>query len=69
VIEIKINGKTSKVDDHATVAEIARLMGLPDDATGVAVAVNASVVPKGEWRTWRLAPGDVVEIIRAMQGG
>ncbi len=37
--------------------------------SGIAVAVNDDVVPRGEWRTWRLHDGDVVEIVSAVQGG
>jgi sulfur carrier protein len=36
---------------------------------GVAVAVNHGVVPRGSWEDHRLAPGDRVEIVTAVQGG
>jgi sulfur carrier protein len=36
---------------------------------GVAVAVNGEVVPRSGWATPRLAEGDVVEIVTAVQGG
>ncbi len=69
MIDITVNGKNARVDAGATVARLAREFGVGDDAAGVAVAVNESVVPKREWDSRRLAPGDVVEIIRAVQGG
>jgi sulfur carrier protein len=68
-IDITINGKTTAVDAYETVADIARRYGFAGDASGVAVAVNETVVPRGEWRSRRLTAGDVVEIIRAVQGG
>ena len=37
--------------------------------TGVAVAVNEDVVPRGAWPTTRLGEGDRVEILNAVQGG
>lgn len=37
--------------------------------TGVAVAVNGEVVPRGAWALHLLAAGDVVEIVTAVQGG
>jgi len=68
-IEIRINGQASEVDSNATVAEVIRRCGIDEHASGVAVAVNDTVVPKREWKARRVAAGDVVEIIRAVQGG
>ncbi|WGY03080.1 sulfur carrier protein ThiS [Nocardioides sp. QY071] len=64
---ITCNGEA--VTDAATVADLLeRRLG---DARphGVAVAVNEEVVPRGEWPSWRLADGDVVEVVTAVQGG
>jgi sulfur carrier protein len=36
---------------------------------GIAVALNGQVVPRAEWPTTRLNPGDSIEIVRARQGG
>ncbi|WP_022886890.1 sulfur carrier protein ThiS [Glaciibacter superstes] len=36
---------------------------------GVAVALNAAVVPRSQWSTTALNPGDDIEIITAVQGG
>jgi sulfur carrier protein len=68
-MEITVNGKKSTSSTGATVADVVRECGIAEDATGVAVAVNDTVVPRGQWRARRLAAGDVVEIIRAVQGG
>ncbi len=68
-IEIRINGQPREIDAHATVADVVRAMGVDENVTGVAVAVNDSVLPKRDWTSRRLAAGDVVEIIRAVQGG
>ncbi len=52
-----------------TVADLVR-SHLPDSGSrGVAVAVNAAVVPRGEWSRHRLLDGDAVEIVTAVQGG
>ena len=37
--------------------------------TGIAVAVNAQVVPKNEWKIFSLKENDSVMIIKASQGG
>ena len=36
---------------------------------GIAVAVNQEVVPRREWASTPLRPGDRIEIITAVQGG
>ena len=36
---------------------------------GVAVAVNGEIVPKDAWMTYTLSPGDVIDIVGAVQGG
>jgi len=36
---------------------------------GVAVAVEAVVVPRGEWESRALVPGERVEVLRAIGGG
>ena len=61
-VEIRINGKASAVDATATVSDIVHQHGVDENASGVAVAVNDTVVPKGEWATRRIAAGDVVVI-------
>lgn len=68
-IEIRINGTPSAVDASATVLDVVRRHGVDERASGVAVAVNDAVVPQREWAARRIAAGDVVEIIRAVQGG
>ena len=68
-VDITINGKASAVDPSATVADVVRCHGVDEHASGVAVAVNDTVVPKRDWKARRVAAGDVVEIIRAVQGG
>ncbi|MCC5858612.1 MAG: sulfur carrier protein ThiS [Ectothiorhodospiraceae bacterium] len=35
----------------------------------VAVAVNRRVIPRGEYARYRLAPGDEVDIVQAVDGG
>lgn len=37
--------------------------------SGVAVAINDTVVPRGEWATTTLDNGDRVEVLTAVQGG
>lgn len=36
---------------------------------GVAVAVEAEVVPRGEWPSYEIPEGAAVEVVHAVQGG
>ena len=62
---ITLNGEPFPLDGTATVADLLDGRG-PD---GVAVAVNREVVPRSRHGDWRLADGDVVEVVSAVQGG
>lgn len=62
-IEITLNGQPRVVDDRTTLHELV------PSAQGVAVAVNGAVVPASSWRSTRLSPSDVVEVVTAYQGG
>ncbi|WP_428986131.1 sulfur carrier protein ThiS [Streptomyces pyxinae] len=37
--------------------------------SGVAAAVNETVVPRGQWAGTRLGEGDRIEVLTAVQGG
>lgn len=66
---ISLNGEPREIGPAATVATLLPLLDLPSDARGVAVAVNAEVVPRGAWERTPLADGARVEVLTAMQGG
>jgi sulfur carrier protein len=63
---VTVNGSQESLE-AATVAELVKARAL--NVAGVAVALNGRVVPRAAWPTTLLAEGDVVEIVRAMQGG
>ncbi|WP_104107951.1 sulfur carrier protein ThiS [Nocardioides sp. 616] len=62
-MRIVLNGSPAEVPP-GTVAEL--LGGL---RPGVAVAVNGEVVPRAAVGCRELVPGDVVEVVTAVQGG
>lgn len=65
---IMINGEPSDaVAPGATVTELLKALDVPD--RGVAVAVDAEVVPRGSWDTFAVADGARVEVLIAVQGG
>ena len=68
VVEIVVNGEPRQI----AAANVRALLGaLGYDATGrgLAVARNDEIVPRGEWETTPVGPGDRIEIVGAVQGG
>jgi sulfur carrier protein len=67
-VKIELNGERQSVREGATVAEVVQLAGA-ESTRGVAVAVDAEVVPRSVWESTRLFEGQRVEVLRAVQGG
>ena len=68
-MKVVLNGDEAVLQDGATVASAVASLDLPASGRGVAVAVDAEVVPRGEWAATELHEGARVEILRAIQGG
>ena len=66
-MSIVVNGEPSDVAPGTTVAALLAALDVP--SRGVAVAVDAEVVPRGEWETFAVADGARVEVLIAVQGG
>ena len=54
--------------DDASVRDVIASLDVNDDS-GVAVAVDGTVVPRSEWDGIRLSGGQKIEVVRAVQGG
>ena len=68
-MNVSLNGAPAQLPDDATVRTALDALELPAGGRGVAVAVDAAVVPRAEWATHPLDEGARVEIVRAIQGG
>jgi sulfur carrier protein len=68
-MKVLLNGETAELADGATVQAAVETLDLPVSGRGVAVAVDAEVVPRTEWETHELQEGARVEVLRAIQGG
>ena len=69
-MKIVVNGNEREVAERLTIAELVR--GLDRgraEGRGVAVAVEAQVVPRSEWDRAELSEGQRVEVLGAIQGG
>jgi sulfur carrier protein len=66
-MEIVINGAAHQVTDDMSLERAVSLVS--DAVTGVAAAVNGDLVRRASWPSTRLASGDEVEVLTAVQGG
>jgi len=66
-VDIIINGQPRQVADESSLDGAVSLVTVA--VTGVAAAVNGEVVRKASWASTRLAAGDEVEVVTAVQGG
>jgi sulfur carrier protein len=66
-MNVLVNGRPTELESGATVESVLAVLDVPD--RGVAVAVDAEVVPRGEWPEHELSEGARVEVLRAIQGG
>jgi sulfur carrier protein len=65
---ITVNGKGQAWRD-VSVRELLADSGIEPAKGGVAVAVNAAVVPRAAWENTRIRAGDKIEIVRIVRGG
>ncbi|MFB6249917.1 MAG: sulfur carrier protein ThiS [Salinibacter sp.] len=69
-IPVTVNGEARTVPDGYPLTEVLRDLEIdPEDATGVAVALNESVIRRQDWPDITLSEEDTVEVIQAQQGG
>jgi sulfur carrier protein len=68
-MRVLLNGSEAELADGATVQAAIEALELPAAGRGVAVAVDAEVVPRTEWDTHELREGARIEVLRAIQGG
>ena len=72
-IPITVNGDARTVPDGYPLTELLRDLEIDpendEQTSGVAVALNESVVRRQDWGDVRLAEADAVEVIRAQPGG
>ncbi len=66
-MNVVLNGQPREIDDGATILDVLRMLDAPD--RGVAVAIDAEVVPRGEWDEFAVEDGARVEVVHAVQGG
>lgn len=66
---VHVNGEPLQVDEGATVTAILERLDVERPRRGIAVAVDAEVVPRAAWDEHPLADGARIELLTAIQGG
>jgi sulfur carrier protein len=66
-MNIVINGEQHQVPEEVTLDRAVSIVSRA--AGGVAAAVNGDVIRRAAWAATRLAAGDEVEVVTAVQGG
>lgn len=66
-IEVSVNGDALCLPEGASVAALLERLRIATPR--VAVERNREIVPKGEYASTSLAPGDVLEVVEFVGGG
>ncbi|WP_324783753.1 sulfur carrier protein ThiS [Streptomyces sp. H51] len=66
-MNISVNGELREVPPGTALDTVVR--ALAPASSGVAAALNETVVPRAQWPSTPLAEGDRVEVLTAVQGG
>lgn len=67
-MEITVNQQAYQVTDVCNVQQMLAVV-FAQPVKGMAVAVNQAIIPRINWESHLLHPGDQVIIIKATQGG
>ncbi|MEV7339625.1 sulfur carrier protein ThiS [Streptomyces sp. NPDC093544] len=67
LVSVFVNGERQRI--AAGTALDTLVAALTPAPSGVAAALNETVVPRGQWSSTSLAEGDRVEVLTAVQGG
>ncbi|MDX6351341.1 MAG: sulfur carrier protein [Streptomyces sp.] len=66
-LKVKVNGEPREIQPGITLDRLVAT--LTTAHSGVAAALNETVVPRGQWPATALRDGDRVEVLTAVQGG
>ncbi len=66
-VTISVNGERRQIEPGTALDTLVK--SLTAAPSGVAAALNETVVPRAQWPSTPLAEGDRVEVLTAVQGG
>ena len=68
-MNLTVNGSELSAEASLTIALLVARVAPGREERGTAVALNGTVVPKGEWSSTMLSEGDRIEVLHAIGGG
>ncbi|MET7489137.1 sulfur carrier protein ThiS [Streptomyces sp. NPDC005538] len=66
-MNVSVNGEPREIAPGTALDTLVR--SLAPSPSGVAAALNETVVPRAQWPSTPLSEGDRVEVLTAVQGG
>jgi len=66
-VTILLNGKPLEIPEHSGVLDLLAQLG--QDPRAVAIERNGDLLPRREFATTRIEPGDRFELVHFVQGG
>ncbi|MFJ5777335.1 sulfur carrier protein ThiS [Streptomyces sp. NPDC093094] len=66
-MNISVNGERRQIEPGTALDTLVK--SLTPAPSGVAAALNETVVPRTQWAATALADGDRIEVLTAVQGG
>ncbi len=68
-IRVRVNGEWRTFERPMSIRDLLNALQIDVPPQGIAVAVNADVIPRDRWEMTLVRDGDSVEIVRAVSGG
>ena len=65
-MEVILNGKQCDIEESCTISHLLDSLQL---AGNIAVEINESIVPRSQFDSHTISPGDKIEIVHAIGGG
>lgn len=66
-MKVDVNGQSIELVEGASLCALLTQLDQPQE--GMALAVNQTIVPQGEWEAYRLHDGDTIALFQAIAGG
>ena len=67
-MEVTINNQNYFLNEVCSIEQMLIHVAIPE-TTGLAIAINQTIISKSKWPEHALQPGDQIILIKATQGG
>ncbi len=61
-MNVVLNGEPRTLEPDTTITDLLQTLDVPPEGRGVAVAIDAEVVPRGQWARTAIPDGARVEV-------